>query len=115
MVGRVPVEGRGQGTERSSVLDPARGASRPADTYTARTLGHPCLDRWRGREAESARDPQARQEYRDDVARGAIPPLPVRAAEGVDLVTDLPSAADPVTALPARAERALARAGRHRS
>ncbi|MFJ5637248.1 nitronate monooxygenase [Streptomyces goshikiensis] len=111
-VSKAVIEGRGQDTERNSVLDIARGASWPTEKYTARTLGHPYLDRWRGREAELARDSQARQDYRDDVARGAIPPMPVWAGEAVDLITDRPSAADLVAALAAQAEDALARAGR---
>ncbi|MFE3789889.1 nitronate monooxygenase [Streptomyces goshikiensis] len=114
-VSKAVIEGRGQDTERNSGLDIARGASRPTEKYTVRTLGHPCLDRWRGREAELARDSQARQDHRDDVARGAIPPMPVwagEAVEAVDLITDRPSAADLVAALAAQAEDALARAGR---
>lgn len=105
------VEGRGRDTERSSVLDIARGSRWPAK-YPARTLGHPYLDQWRGREAELAADPQARQNYQDDVARGAVPPLPVWAGEAVDLITDLPSAADLVPTLAAQTEEALTRAGR---
>jgi nitronate monooxygenase len=108
---RAIIEGRGQDTERSRVLDIARGSRWPSK-YPARTLGHPYLDRWRGREAELAGDPQARQDYQNDVARGVIPPLPVWASEAVDLITDLPSAADLVTTLAAQAEEALARAGR---
>jgi nitronate monooxygenase len=103
------VDGRGQDTERNDVLDVLRGSSWPA-AYTARTLGHPHLDRWRGR--ESSIDAQARRDYADDVARGAVPPLPVWAGEGVDLINDLPSAADLVTTLAERAEFALAGAGR---
>ncbi|MGP4100075.1 NAD(P)H-dependent flavin oxidoreductase [Nonomuraea sp. KM90] len=105
------VEGRGEDTERSTVLDIARGSRWPSQ-YPARTLGHPYLDRWRGREAELADDSQARQEYQNDVARGAIPPLPVWAGEAIDLITDLPSARGLVTALVTQAEDALARAGR---
>jgi nitronate monooxygenase len=105
------IEGRGQDTERSRVLDIARDSRWPAK-YTARTLGHPYLDQWRGREAELAADSQARQAYQDDVARGDLPPLPVWAGEAVDLIDDLPSAADLVGALAAQAEDALARAGR---
>jgi nitronate monooxygenase len=105
------LEGRGQDTERSNVLDLARGSRWPS-RYSARTLGHPYLDRWRGREAELATDAQARQDYQDDIARGAIPALPLWAGEAVDLVTDVPSAVDLVAALAARAEDALARAGR---
>ncbi|MER8153576.1 hypothetical protein [Streptomyces sp. NPDC094472] len=50
----------------------------------------------------------------DDVARGVIPPLPVWAGEGVDLITDVPSAADLVTEPAAQAEDALLWAGRIR-
>jgi nitronate monooxygenase len=105
------VAGHGQDTERSRVLDIARGSSWPAQ-YTARTLGHPYLDRWRGNEAELAADPEARQDYHDDVARGVIPPLPPWAGEAVDLVTDVPSAADLVATLATQAQEALDRAGR---
>ncbi|MFI9616994.1 NAD(P)H-dependent flavin oxidoreductase [Streptomyces sp. NPDC052023] len=108
------LEGRGQDTERSTVLDIARGADWPTGKYTARTLAHPYLERWRGREAELAGDSQVRQDYQADVAQGAIPPLPVWAGEAVDLITDLPGAADLVTALAAQAEDALTRAGRRR-
>lgn len=101
--------GRGEDTERSRVLDIARGSRWPS-RYAARTLGHPYLDRWRDREAELARDPGARRDYEADVASGAITPLPVWAGEAVDLVDDLPSAADLVPALAAQAEQALTRA-----
>lgn len=106
------IEGRSEDTERSRVLDIARGSPWPS-RYAARTLGHPYLDRWRGREDELAGDAAAQRAYQDDVARGTIPPLPVWAGEGVDLITDLPSAADLVPALAAQAEAALTRvAGR---
>jgi nitronate monooxygenase len=111
-ISKAIIAGRGQDTQRNSVLDIVRGANWPTEKYTARTLGHPYLDRFRGREAELADDSQACQDYRDDVARGAIPPLPVWAGEGVDLITDLPSAADLVATLAAQAENALVRAGR---
>ncbi|MEV4345190.1 nitronate monooxygenase [Actinoplanes sp. NPDC049596] len=100
------VDGRAEDTERSRLLDVVRGSRWPA-AYTARTLGHPHLDRWRGREAEAATDPRARQDYEDDLARGVIPPLPVWAGESVDLILDLPSAADLVATLAAQAERSL--------
>jgi nitronate monooxygenase len=105
------IEGRGQDTERSSVLDVVRGSRWPS-RYTARTLGHPYLDRWRGRESELMADPQAKQDYQNDLARGTIPPLPVWAGEAIDLITDRPSATDLVTTLATQAEDALARAGR---
>ncbi|MEW2487011.1 hypothetical protein [Streptomyces sp. NPDC048411] len=47
------------------------------------------------------------------MARGAVPPLPVWAGEAVDLITDLPSAEDLVTAMATQAQDALARAERH--
>lgn len=102
------VAGRGQDTERNRVLDIARGSRWPAG-YTARTLAHPYLDRWRGREDELAADPAAKQAYRDDVASGAIPALPVWAGEAVDLITDRPPAGGLVATLIAQAEQALAR------
>ncbi|HEY3686002.1 MAG TPA: nitronate monooxygenase [Streptosporangiaceae bacterium] len=102
------LEGRGQDTERSTVLDIARGSPWPSK-YPARTLPHPYLDRWRDREPELAADPQARRDYQDDVARGAVPPLPVWAGEAVDLITDRPSAEDLLTAMAAQAEAALTR------
>lgn len=105
------VEAHGQDTERSHVLDIARGSRWPS-RYTARTLGHPYLDRWRGREAELAADERARREYQDDVARGTVPPSPVWAGEAVDLVSDVPPAADLVAELAEQAADALARAGR---
>jgi nitronate monooxygenase len=106
------VDGRGEDTERSSILDIASGSRWPL-TYTARTLGHPVLALWRGREAELAADPeaqsQARQAYRDAVGDGEAPPLPVWAGEAADLITDLPPAAEVVAALVREVEQALAR------
>ncbi len=103
------VDGRGEDTERNRVLDIARGSRWPA-RYAARTLGHPYLDRWRDREPELAADDQAKRDYQADVARGTIPPLPIWAGEAVDLITDLPSAADLVPTLATQTEEALARA-----
>src|SRR6266511_844948 len=109
-ISKAIVEGRGEDTERSTVLDIARGSRWPAN-YPARTLGHPFLDHWRGREDELAGDADAKRAYQDGVARGDLPPLPVWASEAVDLINDLPSAADLVGALAAQAQDALARAG----
>lgn len=111
-VAKALVRGHGQDTERSSVLDIARGSRWPL-RYTVRTLGHPYLDQWRGREGELAATPAALSDYQADVARGDVPALPVWAGEAVDLVTDLQPAADLVAALAAQAGDALARAGKH--
>ena len=105
------VDGRGADTERSIVLDIARGSRWPA-RYPGRTLSHPFLDEWRDREAELVADPAARQAYQDGVARGDLPPLPVWAGECADLITDLPPAADLVAGLAGQAEDVLSRAGR---
>jgi nitronate monooxygenase len=105
------IEGDAEGTERNSVLDIARGSRWPS-RYTARTLGHPFLDRWRGREAELAADPEAKRAYREGVARGDLPRQPIWAGEAVDLIHDRPSATGVVRAIAAQAEDALARAGR---
>jgi nitronate monooxygenase len=101
------IGGRGEDTERSSILDIARGSRWPRE-YSGRTLSHPFLDQWRGRETELADDPEAQQAYRDGVERGDLPPLPVWAGESADLINDLPSAADLIPLLVREAERALA-------
>ncbi len=105
------IEGCGEDTERSRVLDIARGLRWPSK-YPARSLAHPFLDQWRGREDELAADPRARQAYDDGVARGVLPPSPVWASEAIDLITGLSPAADLVGALAAQAEDALARVGK---
>jgi nitronate monooxygenase len=106
------VEGHGEDTERSRVLDIARGSRWPA-RYPGRTLGHPFLDEWRGRDGELAASAEAKQAYRDGVARGDLPPQPVWAGEAVDLISDLLPAADLVGLLAAQAQDALDRAGGH--
>lgn len=103
------VAGGGEDTEVSRILDIARGAPWPA-RYPARTLGHPYLDEWRGREDELAADARARQAFRDGVASGELSP-PMWASQAIGLIADLPPAADLVAALAAQAEDALARAG----
>jgi len=103
------LEGAGEDTERNTVLDIARGAPWPSK-YPARTLGHPYLDRWRGRDEELAADAGALRAYQDGVAHGELPPTPVWASAAIDLITDLVPAADLVGALAAQAEESLARA-----
>jgi nitronate monooxygenase len=106
------IDSRGENTELSRILDIARGSSWPAK-YPARTLAHPFLDQWRGREAELNTNPEGKRAYRDGVARGDFPPLPVWAGEAAGLIHDLPSASDLVGTLAAHAEDALARAAGH--
>jgi nitronate monooxygenase len=106
------IEAHGSDTELNTVLDIARGSTWPAK-YPARTLGHPFLDEWRGRETELITNDQAKQAYRDGVARGDFPSLPIWAGESVGLIHDVPSARDLVATISAQAENALARATGH--
>ena len=53
-VAQAIIDGRGEDTERSRVLDIARSAPWP-QRYPARTLRNDFLERWRGREAELKR------------------------------------------------------------
>jgi nitronate monooxygenase len=104
------VDGDGEETERSSVLDIARGSRWPLE-YTGRTLGHPFLDRWRDAEAELAADPDdVRRAYREAIARDEIPAEPVWASQAIGLIRDLPPAAELVGVLAAQAEDALGQA-----
>jgi nitronate monooxygenase len=105
------VDGHGEDTQRSSVLDIARGSRWPRE-YTGRSFGHPFLDQWRDREADLSADPAARRAFGDGVARGDLPPPPAWAGQAADLIGDLPSAASLVGVLAAQAEDALNRAGR---
>ncbi|MET8745199.1 hypothetical protein [Streptomyces sp. NPDC004728] len=93
------------------MLDIARSSRWPSK-YTARTLGHPYLDAWRGREDELAAAPHAQQAYQEAVVRGEIPSMPRWESEAIDLIDDPPSAFDLVGTLTAQAEEALSRAGR---
>ena len=104
------VDGDGEETERSSVLDIARGSRWPLE-YTGRTLGHPFLDRWRDAEAELAADPDdVRRAYREAIARDEIPAEPVWASQAIGLIRDLLPAAELVGVLAAQAEEALGQA-----
>ncbi len=105
------VEGNGENTERSRVLDIARGAPWPA-RYPARTLRNAFLDRWRGREDELEADEDARASYREATDRADLDAVPVWASQAIDLITEMMPAADLVGLLAAEAEQALVRSGR---
>jgi nitronate monooxygenase len=102
------IESGGENTERSTVLDIARGVPWPS-RYPARTLRHPFVDRWRGREDQLAADTEAQHAYSERAAAGEFPRDPVWASEAIDLITDLRLAADLVRELAAEAEETLAR------
>ncbi len=104
------VAGAGVDTSRGRIEDIARGSRWPA-RYSARTLDNAFVDRWRSREAELEAGPAAaREQYRAAIARGDLPPLPVWAGEGLDLIHDRPPATALVERLAAQAEAAVARA-----
>jgi nitronate monooxygenase len=106
------LEARGDDTERSGVLDISLGSPWPR-RYSARTIRNPFVDRWRGKEEQLAADPvEAHRLYEQAVAEGELPAVPLWAGEGVDLITDLPSAADLIGVLASQAERALEKAAR---
>jgi nitronate monooxygenase len=101
--GTALLAGRGADTERSRVLDIVRGSGWPA-RYTARTLGHPLLDEWRDREDELAANAEATRDYQ----QGGLPPT-IWAGEGLDLITDLPPAAELVELLASQTADAIHR------
>jgi nitronate monooxygenase len=103
------IGGCGEDTERSSVLDIARGSRWPRE-YSGRTLRHPFLDEWRGREDELAASARAKADYQHGVASSELPPQPIWASQAIDLITGVQPAAELVAGLAAQAEEALARA-----
>jgi nitronate monooxygenase len=108
-VAKAIVDSGGEDTERSRVLDVARGAAWP-EQYPGRTLRNDFLNEWRGKEAELARDEGAMARFRAAADRGDLSAVPVWASEAIDLITAIAPAADLVGQLAAEAETALARA-----
>jgi nitronate monooxygenase len=100
------LEGSGDDTERSRVLDIARRSSWPS-RYTARTLRNEFLDRWRDREDELQADEEALHAYEMAATHEDPAVVPIWAGEGIDLITELSSASDLVGALVGEAEAAI--------
>lgn len=100
------IAGRGEDTERTRVLDIARGAGWPS-RYSARVVRNPFVDAWRGREAELEADNRAMADYREAASRGDRSLVSVWASEAIDLITDLAPATDLVVAIATQAEHAL--------
>lgn len=105
-VAKTIIDGHGDDTERSRLLDIARGAPWP-QRYTARTLRNAFLDRWRGREHELQGDEVAKADYRNAAQRGDLSAVPVWASEAIDLITDLTPAAELIAIIAAEAQEAL--------
>jgi nitronate monooxygenase len=108
-IAKAIIDGSGEDTERSRVLDVARGAPWP-ERYPGRALRNDFLDEWRGKEAELAQDEGARARFRAAADRGDLSAAPVWASEAIDLITAIAPAADLLGQLAAEAETALARA-----
>lgn len=100
------VDGHGADTERSRILDIARGSRWPA-RYPARTLTNPFLDEWRDREDELTADDVAQAAYREAYDRGDLDAVPVWAGQALDLITAIEPAGELVARLAAETERAL--------
>jgi nitronate monooxygenase len=107
-VAKAILEGGGDDTERSRVLDIARRSSWP-HRYTARTLRNDFLDRWRDKEDELREDDAALDAYALAAAGPDPAVIPIWAGEGIDLIVELSSAAELVGAIAAGAERAVHR------
>ena len=102
------LDGRGDDTERSRVLDIARESKWPAQ-YTGRTLRNEFLDQWRHREAELEGDVEAIAAYRDAERRGDMGAVAVWASEAIDLVTESSSAGEIAYSMATDAEATLRR------
>ncbi|MGH3165145.1 MAG: nitronate monooxygenase, partial [Trebonia sp.] len=108
-VAKAIIDGGGESTERTRVLDVARGAAWP-ERYPGRALRNEFLDQWRGKEDELALDSAARARFSEAAGRGDLSAVPIWASEAIDLITTAAPAADLVRELSAEAEAALTRA-----
>jgi len=102
------VAASGDGTIRSLLFDIVRRNVWPAP-YTGRVLQNAFFDRWRGREVELLQR-QAEEAARYDAARAAgdFDTAAVIAGEAVDLIGDIPPAAEIVERVASEAEVLLA-------
>jgi len=107
-VSKALLDAHGADTERSTVLDIARGAPWP-DKYPARALRNAFLDTWRHRESELRADPAAQRRYREAATRNDPDVVPVWAGQAVDLIATIEPAGDLVAAICADAELVLTR------
>jgi nitronate monooxygenase len=106
------IDGQGEDTERSRILDIAGRRAPWPERYPARTLRNAFLDRWRGHEQALAADEHAKTQFREAVDRGDLSAVPVWASEAIDLISDIVPASELVGLLAAEAENALTLAGR---
>lgn len=102
------LNGRGEDTERSRVLDIARESKWPAQ-YTGRTLRNDFLNQWRNREAELEGNTKVIAAYREAERRGDMHAVAVWASEAIDLITESQSACEIVHHMATDAEAILRR------
>ncbi len=107
------VAASGDTTIRSILFDLARNNVWPAP-YTGRVLRNEFSERWRGREAELMQN-QAAEAARYDTAResGDFDTAAVIAGEAVDMIADIPSAAEVVERIATEAAALLAGSNRY--
>lgn len=108
-VSKAIINGYGADTERTRVLDIARGSGWPAK-YTARVLRNAYVDRWRDREEELAHDHEALRAYSRAADDNDIDAISIWCSDAIDLINEIESATDLVRRLASDASAALARA-----
>jgi len=108
------VAASGDTTIRGILFDIARRNVWPAP-YTGRVLHNAFSERWRGREAELMQH-QAEEAARYDKAResGDLETVAVIAGEGVDMISDIPPAAEVVDRMVKEASALLSGSNRYR-
>jgi nitronate monooxygenase len=101
------VAARGSETKRTQVFDVVRGLEWPEE-YTGRALRNDFLERWAGWEKELATAPDGEDEaFRKAEQEGNTDISMVWCGEAVDLISDVPAAAELVRRVGAEAEARL--------
>jgi nitronate monooxygenase len=105
----VLLDRKGSDTERTHLLDVARGSQWPS-RYSARVVTNPFLDQWRGRELELLQDAEALSTYKAAAKRNDPAAVSIWAGECLDLIHEIRGAEGLVGELAADAEEQLRRA-----
>ena len=101
----------GDQTEQTRVFDVVRAAPWPA-IYPGRALRNAFSARWNGREDELAADQPAQEKAMLATAQYDFSARVVWAGEGVDLIDDIPAAAEIIERVVAQAVETMARCAR---
>jgi nitronate monooxygenase len=103
------VDGAGDATLRTTVFDLVRGYDWPA-RFTGRALQNRLSERWHGREGElQAQVAEEQKRYFAAAEVGDVSSAVVWASEAVDLIRDLPTAAEIIERMVREASAALER------